>query len=157
LAVQLSRDDPRVVAAVDHDGQLFDDVRQAGTTRPVLLIHHGVDDALEYPEEDRAMVRDLMTEVSSWDSTARMASTGDWYELTVAGTDHGNFSDLALFLKQPDGRTDPKRAHEIINAYTLAFFDQYVKGRPSALLAAPSPPFPEAALRVLRVTPAPGS
>lgn len=147
LSVQLTRDDPRVIAAIDHDGQLFDDVRQSGTTRPVLLIHHGVDDAMEYPEKDRAMVRELMKEVSSWDSTARMASTGDWYALTIDGTDHGNFSDLALFLRQPDGRTDPRRAHEIINAYTLSFFDQYLRGIPSALLATTSAPYPEARLR----------
>jgi predicted dienelactone hydrolase len=147
LSVQLTKDDPRVIAAVNHDGQLFDDVRQVGTARPVLLIHHGVDDALEYPEKDRAAVRSLMAETESWDSTARMASMGDWYTLTVAGTEHGNFSDLVLFLKQPKGRTDPRRAHEIINAYTLAFFDQYIRGKPSALLDASSQPFAEAKLQ----------
>jgi predicted dienelactone hydrolase len=146
LAVQLSKDDPRVVAAVDHDGQLFDDVRQTGTTRPVMLIHHGIDDALEYPEKDRAMVRELMQETESWDSTARVASTSDWYALTIAGIDHGNFSDLVLFLKQPAGRTDPRRAHEIINAYTLGFFDQYLRGKPSDLLTATASPFSEAKL-----------
>ena len=148
LSVQLSKDDPRVVAAVDHDGHLFDDVRQVGTSRPVMLVHHGVDDALEYPEKDRALVRELMAETAAWDSTARMASTGDWYSLDIAGTDHGNFSDLALFLRQPEGRTDPRRAHEIINAYTLAFFDQYLRGVPSELLAATTAPFPEAKLQV---------
>ncbi|HKP30454.1 MAG TPA: dienelactone hydrolase family protein [Gemmatimonadales bacterium] len=150
LAVQLSKEDPRVIAAVDHDGQLFDDVRQAGTTRPVMLIHHGVDDALEYPEKDRAMVRELMAETASWDSTARVASTSDWYELTIAGIDHGNFSDLVLFMKKPEGRTDPRRAHEIINAYTLQFFDQYLRGKPSDLLAATTPPFSEAKLEAWR-------
>ena len=150
LSVQLSKDDPRVVAAVDHDGQLFDDVRQAGTSRPVLLVHHGVDDAALYPEKDRPLVRQLMDEVATWDSTARVASTSDWYSLVIAGTDHGNFSDLALFLRQPEGRTDPGRAHEIINAYTLAFFDQYLRGKESALLAQEASAYPEATLRVWR-------
>jgi predicted dienelactone hydrolase len=146
LAVQLSKDDPRIVAAIDQDGQLFDDVRQLGTTRPVLQMHHGVDDAMLYPEKDREAVRSLMRETEGYDSAARAASTGDWYSLTIAGTDHGNFSDLALFLKQPEGRTDPRRTHEIINAYTLAFFDQYIRGKPSELLGAGSPPFAEAKL-----------
>ena len=146
LAVQLSKDDPRVVAAVNHDGQLFDDVQQAGTARPVMLIHHGIDDAMLYPEKDRAMVRELMAETASWDSTARVASTADWYSVTIAATDHGNFSDLVLFLRQPEGQAAPKRAHEIINAYTLGFFDQYVRGRPAEILAAATPPFPEASL-----------
>jgi hypothetical protein len=64
-----------------------------------MLIHHGIDDALEYPEKDRAMVRELMHETESWDSTARVASTSDWYSLTIAGIDHGNFSDLVLFMR----------------------------------------------------------
>jgi predicted dienelactone hydrolase len=147
LAVQLSKDDPRVIAAIDHDGQLFVDVGLAGTSRPVLLIHHGVDDALEYPEKDRAMVRELMAETASWDSTARVASAADWYEVTIAGTDHGNFSDIVLFMKPLAGRTEPRRAHEIINAYTLQFFDQYLKGKPSDLLVAATSPFPEARLQ----------
>jgi predicted dienelactone hydrolase len=146
LAVQLSKDDPRVIAAVNHDGQLFDDVRQAGTARPVMLMHHGIDDAMLYREKDRGMVRELMAETASWDSTARVASTADWYSVTIAATDHGHFSDLVLFLKQPEGHTAPKRAHEIINAYTLGFFDRYLRGRPAEILTAGTPPFPEASL-----------
>jgi hypothetical protein len=49
-----------------------------------------------------------------------------------------------LFFPSEPGQIDPRRAHEIINAYTLAFFDQYLRGKPSPLLAAPSPSFPEA-------------
>lgn len=147
LAVQLTRDDPRVVAAVDHDGQLFGDVRQQGTSRPVLQLHHGVDDALGYPEKDRADVRRLMALVESWDSTARAASTADWYAVKIAGTDHGDFSDLALFYPRREGMIEARRAHEIINAYTLAFFDRYLKGRPGELLTAPTPPYPEVTFR----------
>jgi hypothetical protein len=40
-----------------------------------------------------------------------------------------------------------RRGHEIISAYTLAFFDRYLKDRQSPLLAAPSPMFPEVAFR----------
>jgi hypothetical protein len=87
-----------------------------------------------------------MHETESWDSTARVASTSDWYSLTIAGIDHGNFSDLVLFMKNPEGRTDPRRAHEIINAYTLGFFDQYLRGKPSDLLSATASPFSEAKL-----------
>ena len=150
LSVQLTRDDPRVVAAVDHDGQLFDDVRQHGTTRPVLQIHHGVDDALAYEEKERPAVRKLLALVESWDSTARTASTADWYAATIAGTDHGDFSDLALFYPRPEGRLDPRRGHEIINDYTLAFFDQYLRGKPSTLLTESAPKYPEVTFRAWR-------
>jgi hypothetical protein len=40
-----------------------------------------------------------------------------------------------------------RRGHEIINAYTLAFFDHYLKGRSSPLLAGPSAEFPEVTFR----------
>lgn len=150
LAVQLTRDDPRVIAAVDHDGQLFDDVREKGTPRPVLLIHHGVDDAMAYPEKDRADVRRLMDLVESWDSTARSASTADWYAVKIAGTDHGDFSDLALFFKRQDDRIAARRAHEIINAYTLTFFDRYLRGLPSDLLTDGQSRYPEVTFRAWR-------
>jgi predicted dienelactone hydrolase len=147
LALELSAIDPRIKAAIDHDGQLFGEIRSRGTTRPVLQFHHGVDDALEYPEKDRPAVRELMAMTDSWDSTARGRSPVDWYSVTIAGTDHGNFSDLMLFYRRPEGRLDPRRAHEIINAYTLAFFDRYLRGTPSPLLSAASSPFSEVTFR----------
>jgi len=147
LAVQLSLDDPRVKAAVDHDGQMFGDVRQKGTSRPVLQFHHGVDDAAGYPEKDRPAVHRLMAMAENADSATRTLSTADWYEVTLPGTDHGDFSDLALFYPRGKDRLDPKRGHEIINAYTLAFFDRYLRGRPSDLLTGPSTRYPEAKFR----------
>ncbi len=150
LAVQLTVDDPRVKAAVDHDGQLFGNVREVGTTRPVLLLHHGVDDALGYPEKDRPMVREMMAMVASWDSVARDRSTADWLSVTIAGTDHGDFSDLALFYPRQDGALDPRRAHDIINAYTVAFFDRYLRGREAGLLDREASPFAEATFRAWR-------
>lgn len=147
LAVQMSADDQRVKAAVDHDGQLFGDVRERGTSRPVLLMHHGVDDALGFPEKDRPAVREMMALVASWDSTARARSTADWYQLVIAGSDHGDFSDLALFYPRGKDRIEARRSHAIINAYTLAFFDRYLKGRTTELLSDTARPFPEATFR----------
>lgn len=143
-SIQMTADDPRVKAAVGHDGQLFGDVRERGTTRPVLQLHHGMDDALDYPEDKREEVRELMALVNSWDSTARARSSADWYNLTISGTNHGDFSDLSLFYPRPAGQLDPRRAHAIINSYTLAFFDRYLRGVASELLTAS--PYPEATL-----------
>lgn len=143
LAVDLTVTDPRVKAAVDHDGQLFGDVHRTGTTRPVLQFQHGVDDALDYKEKDRPMVHQLMAELEAKDSSARVHSSSDWYSVKVAGTTHGDFSDLALFYPRPKDRTDPRVAHRIIRDYTLAFFDRYLKGKPSPLLA-DARPYPEA-------------
>jgi hypothetical protein len=53
-------------------------------------------------------------------------------------TQHGHFSDFLLFFPRNPAELDPRRAHEIITAYTLAFFDQYLRGQNSDLLKAPS-------------------
>jgi len=71
------------------------------------------------------------------------------WRLTIAGTRHFDFSDIALLtplaaplgIKGPiDGRYDL----QLINAYSLAFFDAMLRGQsPSALLQGPSPAYPE--------------
>lgn len=41
------------------------------------------------------------------------------------------------------GPMGSRRAHEIINAYTLAFFDRHLKGRAAALLDGPAEQYPD--------------
>ena len=41
------------------------------------------------------------------------------------------------------GSLDERRAHGIINAYSLAFFDQYLQHKPSTLLQGTSADYPE--------------
>jgi predicted dienelactone hydrolase len=146
-AIQMTRDDRRVKAAVDQDGQLFGDVRDKGTSRPVMLIHHGGDPP--YKSADTlAAYRELVAMVDGWDRTMLERSTNDWYEVWIANTQHVNFSDSPLFASRtPPGALDPRRAHEIINAYTLAFFDRYLRGRASDLLKGPSTRYAEATFK----------
>jgi len=148
-AVELTRVDPRVKVAVDQDGQLFGSIK-SGTGRPVLLMHHGLDDALGLPEAQRPVMRKLMEQVRQADSVARANSSGPWYELTVDATQHGHFSDLIAFYPRGPEQLAPDTGFTIINAYTLAFFDHYLLGKPADLLAAPSPPYPAATLKVWR-------
>ena len=141
--------DPRVKAAIDHDGQLFGSAPRAGTSRPFMLMHGGeTPDAppSEDPEEAAALaaaIDELMGVVRATDASFKAASTGDWYDITIAGTNHGSFSDLTLVLPGSSPGIDPVRAHQIINALTLAFFDRYLKGSPSPLLEDPAAEFPE--------------
>jgi hypothetical protein len=113
------------------------------------MFHHGIDDAATAPDANRSTMRDLMAEFRGFDSTARARATSDWYDVTIARTNHGHFSDLPLFLAlfQDTTLLGGRRGHEIISAYTLAFFDQVLKGRKSSLLAAQSPEFPEVTFR----------
>ena len=77
-------------------------------------------------------------------------STGDCYEITIPRTQHGNFGDGVLFTAPRPGDMDPRRAHEIIVAYAMAFFDRYLRGIDSSLLRGPSTAYPEVELRKVR-------
>ena len=75
-------------------------------------------------------------------------SIGDGYSMSIAGTAHYDFTDLpafsplapALGLKGP---LNGGRVLEIINAYSLAFFNQHLHGENSGLLDGPSTNYPE--------------
>jgi hypothetical protein len=73
------------------------------------------------------------------------------YWLVVDGTTHKNFSDSPLFspLKflSGAGTADPDRVFRIANAYSLAFFDKYLKQEDSHLLAGDPKNFPEVRLQ----------
>ena len=146
-AVQLSREDSRVKAAVDQDGQLFGEVRERGSSRPVMLMHNDSDPLKQVPDSLRPVMGELVAQVRRFDSTFRARTAGDWYDVTIAKTNHGHFSDLTLFFPRDTTQMDPRRAHVIINAYTLAFFDFYLRGKSSPLLAGASPDHPEVTFR----------
>lgn len=72
----------------------------------------------------------------------------DAYLLTVAGTEHFDFSDIPLLsplttLMGLSGPIDGHRVLTIINRYSVAFFDEALNGQPPSLLEGPSPAFPE--------------
>lgn len=53
---------------------------------------------------------------------------GGGMSMLIPHTDHTSFTDLHLFspVLQSPGE-NPKEVHRIINEFSLAFFDQYVK------------------------------
>ena len=68
--------------------------------------------------------------------------------LTMAGAEHFDFTDIPLLSPLApvlglSGEIDGRRALEIINAYTVAFFDHTLKGETAPLLEADSPDYPE--------------
>ncbi len=148
-AIELAVIDERVRAAIDHDGQLFGEAPARGTGRPFMLLHGGT--AAEPPpfeEPDSAAawndaLERLMAEVRATDARLKAASTGDRYDFRIAGTNHGSFSDLVLFLPGSSPGIDPARGHLIVNALTVAFFGRYLKGEDAPLLDDPGAVFPE--------------
>lgn len=75
------------------------------------------------------------------------------YGITVRGTTHFDFTDLFLYspvlkFTQAFGPIDGYRMVNIINGYTLAFFDEYLKGEMSPLLDGPSSDYPEVTIEI---------
>ena len=148
-SIEMSAVDERIKAAIDHDGQLFGVAPTQGTTRPFMLMHGDVAaDAPPFEDPDsiaayNEAIERLMAEVRDTDARLKSASTGDWYDVTIAGTNHGSFSDLVLFIPGASPNIEPARGYEIINALTVAFFDRYLKGVESPLLDDPGAVYPE--------------
>jgi predicted dienelactone hydrolase len=79
--------------------------------------------------------------------------TNTAYGITVRGTTHFDFTDLHLYSPvfrrtKVFGPIGGYRMIKIINAYTLAFLDEYLKGERSPLLYGPSPDYPEVIIRI---------
>jgi len=131
--------DSRVRAGVNMDGTFFAPVPATGLGgRPFLLLGAAFDEA---PGMD-----------PSWDDA--WSHLDGWKRrLTVAGADHGTFSDLMLLaravgLPAKPGAIDPERGVAITRTYLAAFFDLQLKGRPQPLLDGPSPDQPEVTVQL---------
>ena len=73
---------------------------------------------------------------------------GEGYLLTMAGAEHFDFTDLPLLSPLTEalglsGEIDGQRALGIIDAYSVAFFNQTLKGETTSLLEGPSSTYPE--------------
>jgi predicted dienelactone hydrolase len=76
------------------------------------------------------------------------------YNVWVIETTHENFTDFNLVSPifqelEMLGKIDSRQMERIMNAYTLAFFDQALKGVPSPLLQGDSPNYPEVELKII--------
>src|SRR5262249_44329848 len=83
------------------------------------------------------------------DRTFRKMSAG-MYLVTVKGAMHNSFSDMPFISPErySNIKIDAARALTITNAYILAFFDHYLRGRRQALLEGNAANFPEVTLQV---------
>jgi hypothetical protein len=71
---------------------------------------------------------------SNW-SASTSPGKGPRYRVRFAGVSHLGFSDLSLMIPAIAASTMPaSKAHRLINQYTVAFFDLYLKGQSSPLI-----------------------
>ncbi|MBL1082109.1 alpha/beta hydrolase [Streptomyces actinomycinicus] len=127
--------DPRVRAGANMDGTFFAPVSEGGLGgRPFLLL---------------GQVSGLQDQ--TWNEAwAHLDGWKRW--VTVAGADHGTFTDAPvvtelLGVAEPDVLSGA-RSEAITRAYLAAFFDRHLKGNPRPLLDGPSARYPEVSVRL---------
>lgn len=150
-AAEVCRVDPRCQAGMVLDGSLGTQAQQAALTMPFMFLREAV--VLTIPDADLAaagMTReDAIREFNKYTGDVAFSHLqNDGYLLTVKGFAHYNFTDFALAspLARQVGMTglaDGLHSVRLVNAYTSAFFDRYLKQVASPLLSAPAAAYPE--------------
>ena len=144
--------EPRVRACLIEDAYLTDEVVLAGLLQPTMWITR--DEATMLLERRRTggWPDAAIAEHASSTRAVFEALPGDGYVVAVQGMFHIELTDAPLFtpLAPALGLTGPTGAtatHEIINAYSLAFFDRHLRDRPAPLLAGPPSPYSQVTLQ----------
>ena len=151
-AAEACRLDPRFGACLIMDVAMPPDVVASGLTQPAMWISRGPEIMRRegWPESAIRLHQTTMRAVFE-------APGGDSYLVLLPGMFHTDMTDVPYVVPPPlgaaigtSGPMDWHRTHGIINAYTLAFFDRYLKGAAAPLLDGPSPQFPEVAFESRR-------
>jgi dienelactone hydrolase len=113
------RQDARCAAAVDLDGTLWTDVRHTGLAAPSLVLRH-----------DRSGKCDAFCEAADADF-ASVEAAGGSQQLSVAGSQHMDFSDLGLLrgsgdTQLPLGPIDAERITLITRDLVRSFLDEHL-------------------------------
>ncbi|MGE8033999.1 alpha/beta hydrolase family protein [Lysinibacillus sp. NPDC093692] len=115
-AAQILAEDSRVKAAIDMDGTLHGEVLpESGIGKPFLLMSAEINE-----DSDEDSYKDKVR--------SERGLAGGGMSMVIPHTDHSSFTDFHLFsplLRSPG--ENPKEVHRIINEFSLAFFDQYIK------------------------------
>lgn len=151
--------DTRFKAVANLDGWLFGDAANTWIEQPMLIMSDG-------PAVDSPPYHDRRTAQTAWNRYSALldarserqtrAGFTRWggYYLTIAGTDHFNFSDQAFASPVAKlagaGPLDRVRASRIIGDYLVQFFDKTLRGLPAPLLAPDATPDPAARLVIWR-------
>ncbi len=140
--------EPRLRACLLMDAFMPADVVRAGLRQPTMWITRDADTMrLERRRAGGWSEADIHETLTTMRAVfERLQGAG--YYVQVPGMFHADMTDVPLLspLASRLGFSGPigaQRAHRIINAYSPAFFDRHLKGRPAALLDGPAAQYPE--------------
>jgi pimeloyl-ACP methyl ester carboxylesterase len=140
--------EPRVRACLMMDAPMTSEVVAAGLNKPSIWITRDVASMrLERQRSGGWSEADIEAHQTSMRAVYETLP-GSGYFVEILGTFHSNFMDipnwtpLASWLNLA-GPIDGQRAHDIINAYSLAFFNRHLIGHPEGLLDGSAAQYPE--------------
>ena len=142
------RTEPRLRACLVMDAPMPTAVVEAGLQQPSMWITR---DAAGMRFERQRAGGWTEAQIEAHQTTMRAVYErlpGAGYFVQVAGTFHLNFTDIPIWTPLASrlgfsGPINAQRAHDIVNAYSLAFFDRHLSGRQAKLLDGPASQFPE--------------
>ena len=150
VAAELALRDARIGAVLDLDTPLYGQAGKQGVRQPFLLLSEEIPHST--PEELARMSfgqrRDAEMDEGDYARQLPLLRTAGSYQIALHGTLHTSFQDGILMSPlqrfSGAGAIAPRRMISILRQYTVAFFDQSLRGVASPLLAAKTSPFPEA-------------
>ena len=140
--------DPRLKACLIMDVAMPANVVEAGLQQPTMFITRDADTMrLERQRSGGWTEKDILQTLTTMRSVYE-SLPGDGYYVEIPTMFHVNFTDLPYWspFTSQIGLTGPinsQRGFDIVNTYSLAFFDKSLKGQPSLLLGGPSKQYPE--------------
>lgn len=149
------RQEPRLRACLVMDAAMPTDVVEQGLRQPSMWITRDVE---TMRLERRRAGGWSEAEIAAHQTSMRAVFDhlpGDGYFVQVPGMFHSNLTDIPSWSPLIArlglaGPIDVERAHRIINAATLAFFDRHLKGQPAARFADLRERYPEVRVETRR-------
>jgi predicted dienelactone hydrolase len=147
VVVQVLLEEPRIKAGLAEDGKpYFFENTLTDLQRPLM-----------YMQSAAPYMKATDAQLAKWGLTAAKFKVAEedhytrqmrlfgnanaaFYNVYIRRTNHVTFSDLYLIIALPDSQLmDIRRAHRIINDYTIAFFDRYLNGESQPLVEGSTP------------------
>jgi predicted dienelactone hydrolase len=148
VASQACEADPRLAACLMMDVAMPTNVVKNGLQQPCMWITRPASTMLLERQKTGGWQGQEIEQTLTTMRAVYNQLPGDGYFVQVPGMFHIDYTDLDLLspLSPAFGLGGPigsQRAHEIVNAYSLAFFDKHLKGKPEVLLEGSSALYPE--------------
>ncbi len=140
VAAEAAFVDSRIGAVLMMDAAMPANVVHGGLVQPALWMTRPADTMrLERKRSGGWSEKSIVETLSSMQAVFSEHKSPDAYYLNMPGMFHVNFTDVPYWSPFAEelgltGAVNGPRMLSVINAYTLAFFDEYMKARPESLL-----------------------